>query len=570
MRTSWTVVLVVALAAAAGCSEDEDKQGYRACTDDADCGDEVCHHGGCVSSDPATLGDPGAPCTTIYQCRSFVCTRGECAPGTRKGGERCIFDEECAGGSCEGKVCAAVELDAGPDQQLTPDAGPDAADPDAGTPDAAIDRGVDAPPSDQGTDAPQQGDLAGVEAGVEAGAEAGADLPAGEGVPACGNNVIEGTEVCDGSALAGKACTDFGYLGGILLCNAGCTGYLTKGCLSLPDPFGGFAVASSSTDAETFPAVGSDGTGWLVTYHQNGKLMGRFVDAGGTMGKPAFTIGTSASQHAVVSYTGSKYLVLWYNASKIKRALVDATGAVTGGGDALTVSSWTQQLSGVRVGAYTLLAWTNYNNVRYARLDSGGLSADGPSGKEIVPGTTGQQDPAVASDGTRWLVAWVDTRNSPNYEIYGNIVTLGGAKLLSKDLPIATGGGKRGYPAAAWDGSGYYVAWNRTVSKGVFRVDGVQVTKAGAVLGAIKTIYPGPHDSRPFGASGASDILLLSQRIICCWDRSIHLTRLSPPQVELDLPVALPESINQQAAWGKDHYLMVWEKNNNIHAARFK
>jgi len=47
----------------------------------------------------------------------------------------------------------------------------------------------------------------------------------------CGNNIIEGTEVCDGTSLNGKTCTDFeGYGGGTLACLADCSNYDTSGC----------------------------------------------------------------------------------------------------------------------------------------------------------------------------------------------------------------------------------------------------------------------------------------------------------------------------------------------------
>ncbi|MHC4443470.1 MAG: LamG-like jellyroll fold domain-containing protein, partial [Planctomycetota bacterium] len=50
--------------------------------------------------------------------------------------------------------------------------------------------------------------------------------------PVCGNGVVEGTEVCDGSDLAGETCTS--QMGsvytGTLACNPGCDGFDTSGC----------------------------------------------------------------------------------------------------------------------------------------------------------------------------------------------------------------------------------------------------------------------------------------------------------------------------------------------------
>ena len=49
-------------------------------------------------------------------------------------------------------------------------------------------------------------------------------------VQVCGNNIIEGTEICDGTALRGQTCVSQGFSGGILRCRSDCTGYDTSGC----------------------------------------------------------------------------------------------------------------------------------------------------------------------------------------------------------------------------------------------------------------------------------------------------------------------------------------------------
>jgi hypothetical protein len=47
----------------------------------------------------------------------------------------------------------------------------------------------------------------------------------------CGNGIIEGTEVCDGPALGGATCGDFGCTGGgSLACNNSCDGFDTSAC----------------------------------------------------------------------------------------------------------------------------------------------------------------------------------------------------------------------------------------------------------------------------------------------------------------------------------------------------
>ncbi len=63
-------------------------------------------------------------------------------------------------------------------------------------------------------------------------------------VTICGNNIIEGDEVCDGTDLAGESCQSRGYDGGTLSCKLDCSGFDTSGCTteeapSPPPPSGG-------------------------------------------------------------------------------------------------------------------------------------------------------------------------------------------------------------------------------------------------------------------------------------------------------------------------------------------
>jgi hypothetical protein len=56
--------------------------------------------------------------------------------------------------------------------------------------------------------------------------------------PACGNDVAEEGEVCDGDDLAGESCVTQGFAGGVLDCTGDCSGYVTTGCTDTPDECG--------------------------------------------------------------------------------------------------------------------------------------------------------------------------------------------------------------------------------------------------------------------------------------------------------------------------------------------
>jgi parallel beta-helix repeat protein len=80
-----------------------------------------------------------------------------------------------------------------------------------------------------------------------------------EAVIPCGNGVIDGSEVCDGTNLGGASCAGFGYDAGDLLCCPGCQDFNLTGCrnvtyTSCNDNDGADYYTASSVDY-TFDAV---------------------------------------------------------------------------------------------------------------------------------------------------------------------------------------------------------------------------------------------------------------------------------------------------------------------------
>ena len=58
----------------------------------------------------------------------------------------------------------------------------------------------------------------------------------GGGGAVCGNNLLEGGEVCDGTDLGGQTCVGLGFTGGTLACNGTCSAFDTSACTSDPTP----------------------------------------------------------------------------------------------------------------------------------------------------------------------------------------------------------------------------------------------------------------------------------------------------------------------------------------------
>lgn len=49
----------------------------------------------------------------------------------------------------------------------------------------------------------------------------------------CGNNAVEGSEICDGTDVSGQTCRTLGYSSGSLSCLSGCSGYDTSQCTTV-------------------------------------------------------------------------------------------------------------------------------------------------------------------------------------------------------------------------------------------------------------------------------------------------------------------------------------------------
>src|SRR2546421_11792365 len=73
-------------------------------------------------------------------------------------------------------------------------------------------------------------------------------------------------------------------------------------------------------------------------------------------------------------------------------------------------------------------------------------------GESPAPGD--QLQPAVAFDGTNYLVIWDDTR-SGGHDIYGIRVTPAGQVLDSGGIPISAAPSDQDQPAVAFDGPNY-------------------------------------------------------------------------------------------------------------------
>jgi hypothetical protein len=131
-----------------------------------------------------------------------------------------------------------------------------------------------------------------------------------------------------------------------------------------------------------------------------------------------------------------------------------------------------------------LVAWRGGpqpGGVRVTRVTADGVVVD-PAGILVAPGFT-SDDPAVAWNGSRYLVAWSTSTNGTGWErdIFAARVGADGSVQDQVPLAVATGPGSHEGPRVAGNGH-FLIAWRETDGAGRNDVFGARVGDDGAVL----------------------------------------------------------------------------------------
>jgi hypothetical protein len=213
------------------------------------------------------------------------------------------------------------------------------------------------------------------------------------------------------------------------------------------DP-GGFVI-SAHEDFQNLPSVASDGTDYLVVWRQapgsRADVYGaRVTSSGVVQDTHGIAISTSLREHYTprVASNGSNYFVVWAEYHP-------------GNG------------------------WDIYGT----RVTSGGVVQD-TSGIAIANYPSEQYDPAVTSNGSEYFVVWTDYREDNNHDIYGARVSGEGVVLDTSGIGVCTQASNQFAPAVTFDGTSYVVAWADHRDSTVWDIYATQVTPAGGVVTA--------------------------------------------------------------------------------------
>jgi len=231
----------------------------------------------------------------------------------------------------------------------------------------------------------------------------------------------------------------------------------------------------TNTSAQVSPSVASDGTGYLVVWDTNSKLMGRLVDSAGAASGAAFEINSKNPQSPpVVAFDGTAYLVVWAGLRSTTNKDISARRVSTTGkllGTSSTKITTPMANTNPRLacdGSTCLVAWheliggSNYEV--HARAISAAGTVLGGGDTPLVTQAKNQIHPTVASGTSDYLVAWEDYRLKSFPEIYGARFKVSTAGVITrvdtKDIYFSGTDSHDARPAAAHDGKHYMVAWS--------------------------------------------------------------------------------------------------------------
>jgi hypothetical protein len=257
-----------------------------------------------------------------------------------------------------------------------------------------------------------------------------------------------------------------------------------------------------------FADVGFDGTRWLAISSGNRESGG----AGGGEDPMATRVTTSGQvldpfpniqlaysarwQHyPAAAWDGSHWLAVWQEQvavsnSNLRGVLLDATGVPAGEPfDICAEAGHATTADVVAADSGWLVLWQDYRTGQMEDLYAARVAPDGtvldPNGFAVASVPNVNRYPAAAFDGTNWMVAfWKFV--APEYHIYAARISQSGTVLDPDGFDVAaavygTGWNWHVKLGMAFDGTNYLAAWP-DYRNGSYDVYGVRITPAGQIL----------------------------------------------------------------------------------------
>jgi hypothetical protein len=233
----------------------------------------------------------------------------------------------------------------------------------------------------------------------------------------------------------------------------------------------GAAVQLSNDPAfSALPAIAWTGSEFGVAWHDtrdgnNEIYMGRLTTSGSVAATDVrVTTAAGDSEQVAITYGGGDYRLAWSDDRVTPLHVYFGRASETGTllGPETVVSDGVgpaQRVAAAQAGGDTALVWMDQRGgnfeIFFARIAPDGSVAAGPA--QISNNGAYSAFPAIATAGAEFGVAWQDNRDTSD-EIYFARVNAAGAKL-TPETRVTNAAGFSGFPAIAWSGAEFGVAW---------------------------------------------------------------------------------------------------------------
>jgi hypothetical protein len=212
------------------------------------------------------------------------------------------------------------------------------------------------------------------------------------------------------------------------------------------------------------------------------------------------------------------------------------------------------------------------------RVSQSGQILD-PSGITISTATDRQEVPAVAFDGTNYCIVWQDRRSGyNNYDIYGARVSQDGMVLDPTGIAISTAIDDQEYPAVTFGSTNYFVVWGDSRG-GDADIYGARINQSGIVLDPAGIVISSETNTQEFPSvdfDGTNFWVVWEDQRSPSLYSDIYGSRVSQYGVVLDstgiaISTATYSQKSPSIAFDGTNYFVVWEDRRSspdIYGAR--
>jgi hypothetical protein len=339
-------------------------------------------------------------------------------------------------------------------------------------------------------------------------------------------------------------------------------------------------VFGSATVNAAPPAVATIGGTSLVLWQELNTVVGARVTKSGVVLDPVgIAVAPAEGKSPDVASGGGRYLAVWSTSFGIQAARMSRAGKVM---DRPPIHVRDAQILNPAVavafdGTNFLVVWSERadfitkEDLLGARVSPAGTVLD-PTPIVVSAASDDQVAADLAFDGTNYLVVWQDYR-AASYNVYSSRVAPDGTVLDPNGIPVSTAHLDQTEPAVAWNGSEYLVTWSDARS-GFAKVD---IYAARMMLDGTVLDPSGIAVSQALNEQTASSVDFDGTNFLAVWsDQRSHgaFAEVSAARVTPDGTVLDPAGIlvagedlsypDPAVVWNGRSHVVLWTTNGGV------